>query len=80
MKNNLYIVSNESISFENNTYRCDNIDLKSIPESLQISSFNVLLLARKSKVKRTKSINRRSILSRKIISSWRGRFKVGLLS
>lgn len=66
MKNNLYIVSNESISFENNTYRCDNIDLKSIPESLQISGFNVLLLARKSKVKRTKSINLENI---KVFSS-----------
>jgi len=61
MKNNLYIISNESISLENNIYRCDNIDIKSIPESLQLSGFNVFLLARKSKVKRTKSINLKNI-------------------
>ncbi len=61
MKNKLYIIANESISLENNIYRCDNIDLKSIPESLQLSNFDVSLLARKSKVERTKNINLKNI-------------------
>ena len=34
MKNKLYIISNEKISEENDRKYCDNIDIKSIPESL----------------------------------------------
>ena len=34
MKNKLFIFSNESISFQDEKYFCDNIDLKSSPEGL----------------------------------------------
>tara|TARA_B100001989_G_C24549217_1_gene473121 strand:- start:57 stop:1070 length:1014 start_codon:yes stop_codon:yes gene_type:complete len=56
MKNKLYIISNEKISEENNRKFCDNIDIKSIPESLN-SFFEVSLLGRYSSKNRTKLIN-----------------------
>jgi glycosyltransferase involved in cell wall biosynthesis len=56
MNNKLLIITNESISMENNKFSCDNIDMKSIPEALQESNFSVSLLARKSQSKRTKNI------------------------
>ena len=43
MKNKLYIISNEKISEENDRKYCDNIDIKSIPESLN-SFYEVNLL------------------------------------
>ncbi len=56
MNNELLIITNESISMENSKFSCDNIDMKSIPEALQESNFNVSLLGRKSQSKRTKNI------------------------
>jgi glycosyltransferase involved in cell wall biosynthesis len=61
MKNNLFIISNESISLNEGVYRCDNIDMKSIPESLGEYYSNIGILARKSKYKRTKKINLKKI-------------------
>ena len=61
MNRKLLIISNESISFENNKFSCDNIDVKSIPEALQESNFDVSLLARKAQDKRTKNINIKNI-------------------
>ena len=56
MKNkNLIIISNEKISKDNSFY-CDNIDMKTIPEDLG-SIFNVTLIARNSKIKRSRKIN-----------------------
>ena len=56
MKNKLYIISNEKISEENDRKFCDNIDIKSIPESLN-SFYEVNLLGRYSSKNRTKLIN-----------------------
>ena len=44
MKNNLCIVTNESISTDDNKFYCDNIDLKSIPESLEALNYEIFLL------------------------------------
>ena len=57
MKNNLIIITNESIYLdENNKFFCDNIDLKSIPEGLS-NYANINLIARYSKKIRSKKIN-----------------------
>ena len=53
---NLIIINNEKISNKKNYFYCDNIDIKSIPEGLS-KNFNVTLVARKSKVERTRHIN-----------------------
>ena len=52
----LFIISNESIYCENNKYFCDNIDLKTSPEGLN-KNFQVNLIGRKSKIKRTFNID-----------------------
>ena len=51
----LFIISNESVYENNNLFFCDNIDLKSTPEGLE-KNFEVYLLARRSKVKRSHQI------------------------
>ena len=56
----LFIISNESIYENNNTFFCDNIDLKSTPEGLD-KNFEVSLIARKSKAKRSHKINIKNI-------------------
>ena len=53
---NLVIISNESTSKEEQNFFCDNIDIKSIPQSLS-ENFNVTLIARDSKIKRQHQIN-----------------------
>ena len=52
----LVIINNEKISNEKNCFYCDNIDMKSIPEELNKKS-NVTLIARNSKIERTRQIN-----------------------
>ena len=52
----LFIISNESIFQKENSYFCDNIDLKSTPEGLS-KKFEVNLIARKSKKERVHKIN-----------------------
>ena len=52
----LVIINNEKISNEKNCFYCDNIDMKSIPEELN-KKFNVTLIARNSKIERTRQIN-----------------------
>ena len=52
----LFIITNESIFRQGNKFYCDNIDLKSTPESLN-KSFEVNLIARSSKFKRSHKIN-----------------------
>ena len=67
MKNKLFIISNESISSNNDENFCDNIDLKSIPEELN-NFFDVTLIARKSNHIRSKKIDLKNIfLSNNII-------------
>ena len=53
---NLIIINNEKISNKKNYFYCDNIDIKSIREGLS-KNFNVTLVARKSKVERTRHIS-----------------------
>ena len=54
--NDLIIINNEKISNEKNSFYCDNIDIKTIPESLN-KNFNVTVIARNSKVKRSHQIS-----------------------
>ena len=60
MKQKLFIISNESIYANNNKFFCDNIDLKSTPESLG-KKFEVNILARKSPRKRFHQIKLKKI-------------------
>ena len=53
---NLIIINNEKISKEKNGFCCDNIDIKSISEDLN-EKFEVSLIARSSKSKRSHNIN-----------------------
>ena len=56
MLEKLIIVSNESVFEDGNNFYCDNIDLKSIPEGLS-KYFEVINIARKSKIQRTHKVN-----------------------
>ena len=56
MKNNLYIITNESLYYKNGSYYCDNIDLKSIPEALNKET-NVFIIGRRSKKPRSKKVD-----------------------
>ena len=58
--NDLVIINNEKISNEKNNFYCDNIDIKSIPESLN-KNFNVTVIARNSKTKRSHQISLKKI-------------------
>lgn len=61
MKNKIFIITNEQIHIDkNNEYFCDNIDLKSIPESLN-KFFDINIIGRKSSKERSKKINLRKI-------------------
>ncbi len=51
----LFIISNEKIYENNNNFFCDNIDLKSTPEGIK-KNFEVRLIAKKSKKKRSHQI------------------------
>jgi len=53
---NLIIINNEKVYKINNSYHCENIDLKTIPENLD-KNFEVTLIARKSKIKRSRHLN-----------------------
>ena len=65
----LFIISNESIyKNDSNEYLCDNLDMKSTPEGLA-SSFEINIIARKSKHVRCHTINTNKInLSNSIFS------------
>ena len=52
----LFIISNERIFESKNKYFCDNLDMKSTPEGLN-RGFEVNIIARKSKKKRSHEIN-----------------------
>ena len=60
MIDRLVIISNESISKNDNGFYCDNIDSKSIPEGLN-KNFDVLLIGKKSKTKRSNKINLKNV-------------------
>ena len=62
MKNNIFLITNESVYQKNKNFYCDNLDIKSIPEALdKDKNFNVRLVARRSKIERTKKINIKNI-------------------
>ena len=44
----LFIISNESIFENNGSFFCDNLDMKSTPESLS-QKYEISIIARKSK-------------------------------
>ena len=60
MKKKLFIFSNESISFQDEKYFCDNIDLKSSPEGLN-KKFEVNLFGRRSFKRRAHEIKIKKI-------------------
>ena len=60
MSEQVVIVDNESISQDNDFYCCDNVECKSLSEGLS-KKFQVLLIGRKSKLKRSHKINLKSI-------------------
>ena len=60
MSEQVVIVDNESISQDNDFYCCDNVECKSLSEGLS-KKFKVLLIGRKSKLKRSHKINLKSI-------------------
>ena len=57
---NLVIINNEKISKEKNSFFCDNIDIKSLPENLN-KNFDVTLIARSSRIKRVRNIDLENI-------------------
>lgn len=67
--NNIYIITNESISEKNESYLCDNLDLKSIPEGLN-KLFHVNLIGRFSKQTRNHLIQNIKIKIAKNIFSF----------
>tara|TARA_A100001011_G_scaffold34199_1_gene32625 strand:+ start:507 stop:1538 length:1032 start_codon:yes stop_codon:yes gene_type:complete len=56
MQSKLFIISNESIFHSNNSFFCDNLDMKSTPEGLK-KNFDINLFARSSKKQRSHLIN-----------------------
>ena len=56
----LFIITNERIYEDKNKYYCDNIDIKSTPEGLD-KSFDINLIARKSKTERSFNIDLKDI-------------------
>ena len=52
----LFIINNEKIIKDIDSFYCDNIDIKSIPEELN-KNFNVTVIARNSNIKRKHQIN-----------------------
>ena len=58
----LFIISNESISKNNGSFFCDNLDMKSTPEGLT-QKFEVSILARKSKKERSIKIHIENIVT-----------------
>tara|TARA_B100000029_G_scaffold462640_1_gene495306 strand:- start:363 stop:1388 length:1026 start_codon:yes stop_codon:yes gene_type:complete len=56
MQNKLFIISNESIFHSNNSFFCDNLDMKSTPEGLK-NKFDINIIARSSKKERSHRIN-----------------------
>ena len=65
----LFIISNESIFDYEESFFCDNIDLKSTPEGLD-NKFEVNLIGRKSKKIRSHKINIKNIKTYRNILSY----------
>jgi len=56
MQNKLFIISNESIFHSQNSFFCDNLDMKSTPEGLK-QKFDINIIARSSRKERSHKIN-----------------------
>ena len=52
MQKKLFIISNESISHSDNSFFCDNLDMKSTPEGLK-KNFDIHILGRNSRKTRS---------------------------
>ena len=66
---NLVIINNEKVFQEANSFYCDNIDMKSIPEGLS-NQLEVLFIGRKSIVERFHKINLKKIIIKSNIFSF----------
>jgi len=66
---NLVIINNEKVSQEANSFYCDNIDMKSIPEGLSYK-LEVLFIGRKSIVEKFHKINLKRIIIKSNIFSF----------
>jgi len=65
---NLVIINNEKVHQKGNSFFCDNIDMKSVPEGLE-QTFEVQFIGRKTKINRSHQINLRKIkISSNLIS------------
>ena len=60
MKNKLFVLTNERISFKEGNFYCDNIDIKNTPEGLS-KKLEVNLLGRKSKKTRSHEVKLKKI-------------------
>ena len=60
MSDQLIIINNEKITFDNNKFYCDNIDVKSIPEGLE-NFFELEMISRNSSVKKSHHVNIKEI-------------------
>ena len=58
----LVIVNNEKIFNDKGEFYCDNLDIKSIPEGLK-KDFDVLLISRKSKTKKSHNIILKNVVA-----------------
>ena len=66
---NLVIINNEKVSQEANSFYCDNIDMKAIPEGLS-NKLEVLFIGRKSIVEKFHKINLKRIIIKSNIFSF----------
>ena len=66
---NLVIINNEKVSQKANSFYCDNIDMKSIPEGLS-NKLEVLFIGRKSIVEKFHKINLKRIIIKSNIFSF----------
>ena len=60
LKKTLVVVNNEKVHFQDNTYYCENVDIKTTVEGLH-NAFDVILIARQAKEKKFNKINLKKI-------------------
>ena len=60
LKKTLVVVNNEKVHFQDNSYYCENVDIKTTVEGLN-NAFDVILIARQAKEKKFNKINLKKI-------------------
>ena len=60
LKKTLVVVNNEKVHFQDNSYYCENVDIKTTVEGLH-NAFDVILIARQAKEKKFNKINLKKI-------------------